>query len=77
MTFKCMLFHRRCLQTSGALDVTLCLLKDSDGTVLLPIVPSHLSLLDLPSLRSSLASDGTCEIVWTQVIKAEYVIRCS
>ncbi|KAG7224755.1 hypothetical protein INR49_013467 [Caranx melampygus] len=57
---------RRCLQTSGALDVTLRLLKDSDGTVLLPILPSHLSLLDLPSLRSSVASGGTCEIVWTQ-----------
>ncbi|XP_022615977.1 tRNA wybutosine-synthesizing protein 2 homolog isoform X1 [Seriola dumerili] len=57
---------RRCLQFSGALDLNLCLLKNSDGTVLLPILPSCLSQLDLHSLRSRVASDSACEIVWSQ-----------
>ncbi|XP_039975328.1 tRNA wybutosine-synthesizing protein 2 homolog isoform X2 [Xiphias gladius] len=57
---------RRCLQSRGALDLSLCLLKDSDGTVLLPILPSCLSQLDLHSLRSMVASDSACELVWSQ-----------
>ncbi|GLD70374.1 tRNA wybutosine-synthesizing protein 2 homolog [Lates japonicus] len=57
---------RKCLQSRGALDLSLCLLKESDGTVLLPILPSCLSQLDLQSLRSTVASDNTCEIVWSQ-----------
>uniref|UniRef100_G3PZ82 tRNA wybutosine-synthesizing protein 2 homolog n=1 Tax=Gasterosteus aculeatus aculeatus TaxID=481459 RepID=G3PZ82_GASAC len=56
----------RCLQSTGALDLSLSLLKDSDETVLLPISPSCLPHLDLLSLRTSLASDGTFEIVWSQ-----------
>ncbi|KAG8003905.1 tRNA wybutosine-synthesizing protein 2-like protein [Nibea albiflora] len=43
---------RRCLQSKGALDLSLCLLKHSDDTVLLPILPSGLPQLDLQSLRA-------------------------
>lgn len=57
---------RKCLQFKGALDPSLCLQKDSDETVLLPILPSFLSQLDLQALRFTLASDETCEIVWSQ-----------
>ncbi|KAM8909811.1 tRNA wybutosine-synthesizing protein 2 homolog isoform 2-T2 [Spinachia spinachia] len=56
----------RRLQSRGALDLSLSLLKDSDETVLLPISPSCLPHLDLLSLRTTLASDGTFEIVWSQ-----------
>lgn len=46
----------------------MCLLKDSGvtGTVLLPILPSCVSQLDLQSLRTMVASDSDCEIVWSQ-----------
>lgn len=47
----------------------LYLLKDSNETVLLPILPSSLSQLDLQSLGTMVASDTACEIVWSQVIK--------
>ncbi|XP_029368733.1 tRNA wybutosine-synthesizing protein 2 homolog isoform X2 [Echeneis naucrates] len=57
---------RRSLESSGAVDLTLCLLKETDGTVLLPILPSCLSQLDLQSLRSKVAADSYCEIVWSQ-----------
>uniref|UniRef100_A0A8D3AQ02 tRNA wybutosine-synthesizing protein 2 homolog n=1 Tax=Scophthalmus maximus TaxID=52904 RepID=A0A8D3AQ02_SCOMX len=57
---------QRCLQCRGALDLSLRLLKDSDGTVLVPILPSCLSQLDLLSLRATAAADGACEIVWSQ-----------
>lgn len=57
---------RRCLESGGALDLSLCLLKDSNGTVLLPILPSCLSQLDLQSLRTMVASGSVCEIVWSQ-----------
>ncbi|XP_049440959.1 tRNA wybutosine-synthesizing protein 2 homolog [Epinephelus fuscoguttatus] len=57
---------RKYLQSKGALDLNLCLLKDSDGTVLLPILPSCLPELDLQSLKSMVASDSACEIVWSQ-----------
>ncbi|XP_008273943.1 tRNA wybutosine-synthesizing protein 2 homolog isoform X2 [Stegastes partitus] len=57
---------RRCLQSKGALDLSLCLVKDSEGTILLPILPSCLSQLDLQSLRTMVASDRACEIVWSQ-----------
>ncbi|KAL6117476.1 trmt12 [Pungitius sinensis] len=57
---------RRCLQSRGALDLGLSLLKDSDETVLLPIASSRLPHLDLLSLRTTLAPDGTFEIVWSQ-----------
>lgn len=59
---------RKCLQSKGALDLSLCLLKDSGvtGTVLLPILPSCVSQLDLQSLRTMVASDSDCEIVWSQ-----------
>ncbi|XP_035016728.1 tRNA wybutosine-synthesizing protein 2 homolog [Hippoglossus stenolepis] len=60
---------RRCLQSGGALDLSLHLLKDSDGTVLLPISPSCVSQLDLHSLRSMVASGSTCELVWCQANK--------
>ncbi|XP_029020774.1 tRNA wybutosine-synthesizing protein 2 homolog isoform X2 [Betta splendens] len=57
---------RERLQVEGFLDVTLCLVKDSDGTVLLPIAPSRLSQLDLHSLQTVVPSDGPCELVWSQ-----------
>ncbi|KAM7000273.1 tRNA wybutosine-synthesizing protein 2 homolog [Tautogolabrus adspersus] len=57
---------RKCLQSKGALDMSLCLMRDSDETVLLPIVPSCLSHVDLQSLRSMVASDNACEVVWSQ-----------
>ncbi|XP_041800495.1 tRNA wybutosine-synthesizing protein 2 homolog [Chelmon rostratus] len=57
---------RRCLESKGALDLSLCLMKDSNGTVLLPILPSCLSQLDLQSLRTMVASGSVCEIVWSQ-----------
>uniref|UniRef100_UPI0037E943A9 tRNA wybutosine-synthesizing protein 2 homolog n=1 Tax=Semicossyphus pulcher TaxID=241346 RepID=UPI0037E943A9 len=56
---------RKCLQSKGALDLSLCLLKDLDETVLLPILPSCLSQLNLQSLRNMVASEP-CEIVWSQ-----------
>lgn len=59
------LFYRTCLQSRGLLDQSLSLVKDSDGTVLLPILPSRLSQLDLQSLRNNVASD--CDITWSQV----------
>ncbi|XP_029297445.1 tRNA wybutosine-synthesizing protein 2 homolog [Cottoperca gobio] len=57
---------RRCLQSKGALDLSLCLLRESEETVLLPILPSCLPHLDLRSFRSLVSSDGACEIVWSQ-----------
>ncbi|XP_044219075.1 tRNA wybutosine-synthesizing protein 2 homolog [Thunnus albacares] len=57
---------RKCLQSQGALDQSLCLLKESDGTVLLPILQSYLSQLDLQFFRAMVASESTCEIVWSQ-----------
>ncbi|KAG7517654.1 hypothetical protein JOB18_013498 [Solea senegalensis] len=57
---------RECLQSRGALDLSLRLLKDPDGTVLLPIQPSCLSQLDLHSFRDTLPPDSACEIVWSR-----------
>ncbi|KAM8733199.1 tRNA wybutosine-synthesizing protein 2 homolog isoform 1-T1 [Acanthopagrus schlegelii] len=57
---------RRCLQSKGALDLSLCLQNESAGKVLLPILPSCLSQLDLQTLRTVVASDSACEIVWCQ-----------
>ncbi|KAM9740522.1 tRNA wybutosine-synthesizing protein 2 homolog [Menidia menidia] len=56
---------RNRLQLSGAFDHSLSLVKDPDGTVLLPILPSCLSQLDLQSLRNTVPSD-LCEIVFSQ-----------
>ncbi|XP_028272226.1 tRNA wybutosine-synthesizing protein 2 homolog isoform X2 [Parambassis ranga] len=64
---RCLAQHfRRCLQSEGALDLSLGLVGDSDGTVLLPILPSCLSQLDLQSFRTTAGSDYACEIVWSQ-----------
>ncbi|XP_054453913.1 tRNA wybutosine-synthesizing protein 2 homolog isoform X2 [Anoplopoma fimbria] len=60
---------RRCLQSKGALDLSLSLLKESDETVLLPILQSCLPQLDPLSLRTTVDSSGTCEIVWSQLKK--------
>ncbi|XP_071772227.2 tRNA wybutosine-synthesizing protein 2 homolog [Centroberyx gerrardi] len=57
---------RKHLQSRGALDLSFCLQKDCDGTVLLPILPSCLSQLDLQSLQNRVASNSICEIVWSQ-----------
>ncbi|KAM6923427.1 tRNA wybutosine-synthesizing protein 2 homolog [Xenentodon cancila] len=58
---------RRCLQTRGALDQSFCLVKDSDATVLLPILPSWLSRLDLQTLTNT-ADPDVCEVVWSQCL---------
>ncbi|XP_026186180.1 tRNA wybutosine-synthesizing protein 2 homolog isoform X2 [Mastacembelus armatus] len=57
---------RKCLQIKEALDPSLSLLKEPNGTVLLSILPSCVSQLDLQSLRSMVDSDGPCEIVSSQ-----------
>ncbi|KAK2848925.1 hypothetical protein Q5P01_008759 [Channa striata] len=57
---------RECLQSNGALDRSLSLLKESDETVLLPILPSCLPQFDLQSFQTMVASDGACELVWSQ-----------
>ncbi|XP_003970200.1 tRNA wybutosine-synthesizing protein 2 homolog [Takifugu rubripes] len=57
---------RRLLQSNKCLDLNLRLLKDSANTVLLPILPSCLSQVDLPSLRTMVSSESVCEIVWRQ-----------
>ncbi|XP_076005208.1 tRNA wybutosine-synthesizing protein 2 homolog [Genypterus blacodes] len=57
---------RKCLESRGVLDLSLCLLKLSDGTVLLPISPTGLSAEDLQGFR---ATDSTCEIVWSQALQ--------
>lgn len=68
---------RDSLQVQGLLDPTLCLLKGSDGTVLLPIAPSRLSQLDLHSLQTAVPPDGCCELAWSQVVKDLTVLRCN
>lgn len=70
--FLNILSYRKYLQVKGVLDLTLCLLKEPDGTVLLPILPSCLSQLDLQSLKTVVPSDGACELVWSQVNKYEF-----
>ncbi|XP_068180958.1 tRNA wybutosine-synthesizing protein 2 homolog [Antennarius striatus] len=57
---------RKTLQSKGLLDPTLCLLKDSDETILLPLLASCLSGLDLQSLKAIVAPESICEIVWNQ-----------
>ncbi|KAM9375685.1 tRNA wybutosine-synthesizing protein 2 homolog [Pholidichthys leucotaenia] len=57
---------RRLLQSSGTLDPSLCLVKDLDGTVLLPILQSQLSQLNPESFSTTVASGSVCEIVWSQ-----------
>ncbi|XP_078480102.1 LOW QUALITY PROTEIN: tRNA wybutosine-synthesizing protein 2 homolog [Lampetra planeri] len=61
-------YFRKCLQSKGVLDHSLCFLKEPEGTVLLPISQSCLSHIDLLSLR---ASDSCCELVWSQQVKKE------
>lgn len=61
------LSYRKHLQVKGALDLSLCLLKNSNGTVLLPILPSCLTQLDLLSLKTVVPTDDACELVWSQV----------
>ncbi|XP_068596623.1 tRNA wybutosine-synthesizing protein 2 homolog [Brachionichthys hirsutus] len=57
---------RKTLQSKGLLDPSFRLLKDSDETILLPLLPSRLSQLDLQSLGAIVGSESTCEIVWNQ-----------
>uniref|UniRef100_A0A1A7XKZ7 tRNA wybutosine-synthesizing protein 2 homolog n=2 Tax=Iconisemion striatum TaxID=60296 RepID=A0A1A7XKZ7_9TELE len=54
---------RKCLQSRGVLNTSLSLVKDVDGTVLLPVLGSCLSQLDLRSLRNTAES---CDLVWSQ-----------
>lgn len=59
--------YRRFLQSKGFLDTSLCLYKDSDETIYLPLLKASLSEVDLQSLKTSAASDSVCEIVLSQV----------
>ncbi|KAF7228430.1 tRNA wybutosine-synthesizing protein 2 homolog [Nothobranchius furzeri] len=54
---------RKCLQSRGLLNQRLSLVKNADGTVLLPVLGSCLSQIDLQSLRNTA---GGCDLVWTQ-----------
>lgn len=66
--------YRRLLESRKVLDLSLCLLKEPAGTVFLPILPSCLSQLDLPSLRTMVSSESVCEIVWSPVIKTNLIL---
>ncbi|KAM4586010.1 tRNA wybutosine-synthesizing protein 2 homolog [Fundulus diaphanus] len=55
---------RRYLQSTGMLDQRFRLVKQPDGTVLLPISPSCLPQLDLLALRKASASD-VCDLTWS------------
>lgn len=69
VTLFCIFTYRRLLQSNKCLDLSLRLFKESSDTVLLPILPSCLSQVDLPSLRTLMASESVCEVVWRQVTK--------
>ncbi|KAM4732256.1 tRNA wybutosine-synthesizing protein 2 homolog [Anableps anableps] len=56
---------RRYLQSREMFDQRFSVVKQPDGTVLLPILPSCLSQLDLQSLRNTLAPD-VCDFTWSQ-----------
>ncbi|XP_007569739.1 tRNA wybutosine-synthesizing protein 2 homolog [Poecilia formosa] len=56
---------RMYLQSRGMFDRSFSLVKQPDGTVLLPISPSCLSQLDLQSLRNTLTPD-VCDFTWSQ-----------
>ncbi|XP_043983826.1 tRNA wybutosine-synthesizing protein 2 homolog [Gambusia affinis] len=53
------------LQSRGVLDQNFSLVKQPDGTVLLPISPSCLSQLDLQSLRNTL-TPIVCDFTWSK-----------
>uniref|UniRef100_A0A3P9P5T7 tRNA wybutosine-synthesizing protein 2 homolog n=1 Tax=Poecilia reticulata TaxID=8081 RepID=A0A3P9P5T7_POERE len=59
------------LQSRGMFDRSFSLVKQPDGTVLLPISPSCLSQLDLQSLRNTLTPD-VCDFTWSQVATAKF-----
>lgn len=61
------LSYRRFLHSKGFIDTSLCVYKDSDGTVYLPLLKASLSQVDLQFLRSSAAADPVCEIVSSKV----------
>lgn len=65
--FFVVMSNRRFLQSKGFLDTSLCLYKDSDETIYLPLLKASLSEVDLQSLRTSAASVSVCEIVLSQV----------
>lgn len=56
---------RKYLESRDMLDQRFSLIKQPDGTVLLPILPSCPSQLDLLSLRNTLPSD-VCDFTWIQ-----------
>lgn len=60
---------RKYLQSIGVLDTSLSLLKDTDETIFLPILPKRVSELDMQHLQSTVASGSICEITWSQAIK--------
>ncbi|XP_056133355.1 tRNA wybutosine-synthesizing protein 2 homolog [Lampris incognitus] len=70
---------RKYLQSQGLLDLRFSLQKDNDGTVTLPITPSRVSQLDIQTLKTRVASDCKCEIIWNQApqqSKSERGRRC-
>ncbi|XP_072292689.1 tRNA wybutosine-synthesizing protein 2 homolog [Eucyclogobius newberryi] len=61
---------RTYLQSQHVLDTTLRLYKDTDDTILLPILPGSVSQLDMGHLQSTVdTSDSICEITWSQSFK--------
>lgn len=62
---------RRYLQVRGALDLRFSLQKLSDGTVVIPVLPSSLPHLDLQSFQQRVTPESPCEIISTQMSKRE------
>lgn len=60
---------REYLWSQGLLDTSLCLIKDSDGTMLLPMLLCSVSQVDVQHLRATVPSDCNCEITWSQVFR--------
>lgn len=50
------------------MDPGYCLLKRSDGTVLIPILLDSVSQLDMQHLKSTVAPGSICEVTWSQTL---------
>lgn len=60
---------RKYLQSHGVLDTSLGLLKDTNETILLPILPNNTSQIDMDQLQSTVVSDSICEVTWSRAFK--------
>ncbi|KAK7922516.1 hypothetical protein WMY93_009418 [Mugilogobius chulae] len=69
---QCYAQHFRAyLQSRRVLDTSLRLHKDTDDTILLPILPGSVPQLDIKHLQSTVdtSSGSICEITWSQSFK--------